>query len=100
MSDTAKAAHTAGKWMISSATLVCGSDAKIIANCSFGIAEGISPPFEEAMANARLIAAAPDLLAACEAALSYLGEYDEPRHPRAALSIKCRAAISKATGTL
>lgn len=51
------------------------------------------------VANARLISAAPDLLAACEAALAWFDEWDcvtgiSSENERAALS----AAIRKATG--
>jgi hypothetical protein len=45
---------------------------------------------DESEANARLIAAAPDLLAACKALVE--GEYDAPVMPMA------RAAIAKAEG--
>lgn len=53
-------------------------------------------------ANARLIAAAPDLLAACEAALSF-GEGHPDRTPswhdaRLATQLTLRAAIAKAKG--
>lgn len=49
----------------------------------------------ETLANARLIAAAPELLEALEALLSYdnLGAYD-----RATVRQQARAAIAKATG--
>ena len=49
-------------------------------------------------ANARLIAAAPDLLAAlkaCDEAMSYMSEYDIPL----TLPAQVRAVIAKATGT-
>lgn len=46
---------------------------------------------DERKANARLIAAAPDLLAACEAALS-----DGPEH--FAVAKQLQAAIARATG--
>lgn len=53
-----------------------------------------------AMANARLIAAAPDLLAACEAAVEAIEEHvsDEPEAPAwaAKLHKQLEAAIAKA----
>ena len=50
--------------------------------------------YEEAEANARLIAAAPDLLAALEAWLAWDGEIRETPSPR----IMAEAAIAKAKG--
>lgn len=64
-------------------------------------------PSDEDLANARLIAAAPELLAACRATLAYLGceaeELDrEGKHNAAAntreLAAQLRAAIAKAEG--
>lgn len=46
-------------------------------------------------ANARLIAAAPELLAACEAALDDLLKFSMGMSP---LALQLRAAIAKATG--
>lgn len=58
---------------------------------------GISPvPTEEAFANARLIAAAPELLAACQRALTVLCEYDFDPYTDAGDIL--RAAIAKAAG--
>lgn len=50
----------------------------------------------EAEANARLIAAAPDLLAALKAMLNRYG--DKTEHPFCDASISARAAIAKAEG--
>ncbi len=51
-------------------------------------------------ANARLIAAAPDLLAACEAALDELEYFHEPQMTGTSGIIRdLRAAIAKARGT-
>jgi len=54
-------------------------------------------PEDEAKANARLIAAAPDLLAACEAAMDMiLSDYHPIHKPKQFAVIK--AAIAKAKG--
>lgn len=58
--------------------------------------EGYEAAWEEVCANARLIAAAPDLLAACEAMLSAHGNCGSPVEQRAANL--CEAAIERATG--
>jgi hypothetical protein len=52
----------------------------------------------EAEANARLIAAAPELLAALKAMLNRYG--DKTEHPFCDASISARAAISKAEGNV
>ncbi len=54
--------------------------------------ENSDPNAREAQANARLIAAAPDLLAACESALALLGNPGDDGPVSTAL----RAAIAKA----
>lgn len=52
---------------------------------------------EEASANACLIASAPDLLSACEAALDYLGGWPADSEQRATRD-RVKAAIAKAKG--
>lgn len=57
--------------------------------------------YDECVANAGLIAAAPDLLEACEQVKSYLEElhaagYDDPNNP---VFIKLIAAIDRAEGS-
>lgn len=47
-------------------------------------------------ANARLIAAAPELLEACQAALSYGNQGDHPEH--GSVNTMLRSAIAKAKG--
>jgi len=55
---------------------------------------------DEANANARLIAAAPDLLEACEAALSDLSARDAVHyHGDTTVTSRLRSAIAKATGS-
>jgi hypothetical protein len=53
---------------------------------------------KERDANARLIAAAPDLLAACEAALGCLDAIDNTDDWPPMLDLMLRKAIAKATG--
>jgi len=53
--------HTPAPWKISSSVLVCGIDARIIASCYQPL---LSPDMNEAIANAHLIASAPELLEA------------------------------------
>jgi hypothetical protein len=94
---------TPGPWMVGPSAVVDGAtdyailaDGKIISE-AFGRS---SWQFEyDSLANARLIAAAPDLLAALERTLSWLTSYPgeacmRPSGPYA----QARAAIAKATG--
>lgn len=52
---------------------------------------------DETLGNANIIAAAPDLLAACELALAELTEWNEG-HEQSEAQIDLRAAIAKAKG--
>ena len=52
---------------------------------------------DNAAADARLIAAAPDLLAACEELLVYLGDWDDMENDTCAAA---RKAIAKAKGVV
>lgn len=69
----------------------CGWIALVLGNDSN---ERRLPPGEQA-ANANLIAAAPDLLAACEELLIYLGDWDDMENETCAAA---RKAIAKAKG--
>lgn len=61
--------HTPGPWKVSTGLIF--SDGFLVADPFVGEHENHPPEhFPEYAANARLIAAAPDLLAACEAALA------------------------------
>ena len=87
---------TKGKWYTSrhqdnSDVVVRGEDGQIVANCTVDFYGG-NPHGEEVQANARLIAAAPDLLVGCKDALEYLranpDEYSEPRAEKLTMAIK------------
>lgn len=92
-------AHTPGPWVVSNkgGMLNVSAPASGGALASLGIPKG-----EERFANARLIAAAPDLLAACEAVVSLLA-VEGLKSPtvevaRAAVRKELHAAIAKAVG--
>ena len=107
-----KPAHTPGPWTPSPSfdrverRVQHGDDAPLV----WGIASGINSahpdymPRAEQIANARLIAAAPELLAALEKALESIeGQAELLRHCGAAYGIgatlaQARAAIAKAKG--
>jgi len=74
--------HTKGIWKIKHTQNVFSETGRLVASCS-----GHQQNFDEAQntaeneANARLIAAAPDLLEACKEALSIIEKYsDVPVH--------------------
>jgi hypothetical protein len=50
---------------------------------------------EDYESNARLVAAAPDLMAACEELLIYLGDWDDPENDTC---VRAREALAKAKG--
>lgn len=90
------AKHTPGPWAAD------GLDVKNGCGHMATTPERIGPDGEKiGEANARLIAAAPDLLAACQAALPILTAYIPPEnfdgHAAKALAA-VTAAVSKATG--
>jgi hypothetical protein len=87
--------HTPGPWRIVGGTEVRGTDGTIVCNTADyrvprTALESVALP------DAALIAAAPDLLAACQAVLDEFPAFDNQRIE----SIKaiCRAAIARATG--
>ena len=63
--------HTKGKWKEVGAFVMSENGIDICSTCSVN-----SLPLKEQIANARLIAAAPDLLAACKAAQLMLLQTD------------------------
>lgn len=88
------AKHTAGPWvqhslMVTEADWTPGSNGKGIAHCGVGMR--LNSDLDESEANARLIAAAPELPEALKAVVSVADratdEFD-----------RARAAIAKATG--
>lgn len=97
--------HTPGPWYngtsgVGSKGLAICSGAEVIAEVigtGYPIGKGVAP---KDVANARLIAAAPDLLAACKACAAVLSEHEQyddwngsSEHDAANL---CRAAIARA----
>lgn len=103
--------HTPGPWTLETVTTQCGICHKVGPfpwkhgkqnhACIYADYPSDGPIEYELLANARLIAAAPDLL---EALMAYHKAYDENPHlgPRGSAVdqafIKARAAIEKATG--
>lgn len=82
--------HTPGPWSRDKNDSLCSPDGRQVYVWNSGL--GNSYRSEETDANARLIAAAPELLEACEAA--EWNSLDLPEHVR----IKLQAAIAKAKG--
>jgi hypothetical protein len=85
--------RTPGPWTVNNGDMIWGPGEEFIAEC-------IHEPYE---ANAALIAAAPDLLEACEKVLAAYdasktrGYSTSPAEDRAAA--QCREAIARAKGT-
>jgi hypothetical protein len=86
--------HTPGPWVDDTYSII-GADDSLVAECG-----PYSNNHEEADANARLIASAPDLLAACKALAD--AAWDEMSHTATPNYVKCceraRAAIRAAEG--
>lgn len=86
--------HTPGPWVVDDDGDVCADDLeRLVATVDW---RHVSLRNGEAIANARLIAAAPDLLAALDAAHGYLVMMgtDHADHIRSV----CRSAMAKARG--
>lgn len=90
-----KPAHTPGPWIANSCGVVL-TEARSPAGHRATIAECNSPSAEVDLANARLIAAAPDLLEALRA-LEILASRWLPYQDQDAIN-EARAAIAKAEG--
>lgn len=93
-----KTTHTAGEWTLNEQnredmTIRAGKNGFVIAEVtSTGVAHFLGNQ-SEAEANARLIAASPDLLEALKEAILHVDSLFS-----AELKAKCEAAINKATG--
>jgi len=85
-------AHTTGPWHIDGSD-VFAKDDSLVVDCSIAIAR----PDLEICANARLIAAAPDLLQALDDLLLCI-EVDALMPESVSFMRQARAAIAKATG--
>lgn len=95
---TPTAQHTPGPWFADTENCGGGMSIKTADGTSIGHTAAVRDPSyteirtPEAIANARLIAAAPDLLAACKEALELLSHVGGPTCG------KLKAAIAKAEG--
>lgn len=98
------AKHTPGPWQLSVETpTIIKQDLSSIGLSRGGVligsacgheSSGLYPTYEQALANARLIAAAPELL---EALVGFMHEFGDKTDNNANVR-KARAAIAKATG--
>jgi hypothetical protein len=82
--------HTPGPWEINGELVVCDQAGNEICLPAIGA------QLTECKENARLIAAAPDLLAALKEYLNYCGDFKGT--PMAQLNGEARTAIAKAEG--
>ncbi len=86
-----KATHTPGPWIVRCHDMVYDANNRLVADCeNLDKSKRPAPPVESDMANARLIAAAPELLQALEDVIDLLALSGHDK--------KARAAISKARG--
>jgi hypothetical protein len=100
---TTQTKHTSGPWHFETAedwdgATVYDSTSRIVAACDGCDIPGTGGEVStnEAKANARLIAASPDLLSALIGMMNRYG--DKSEHPFCDASISARAAIAKARG--
>lgn len=90
------AKHTPGPWSTASDPCHFDSQTTVVAANGARVAEVTGSAFDEAEANARLIAAAPDLLEACKA---FVAHYPMGTNPFLDDAFRAaRAAIARATG--
>lgn len=102
--------HTPEPWLVSSSTLVCTTDARVVAQCAPLPIEELGLPLKEARANAHLIAASPLAPHRCEdpmcsgnrllALLTRLASYSVNVHPLdwRNVSDEARALLAKIEG--
>lgn len=90
--------HTQGPWRVLQGHIVETVCDEAMWVAQLGVDDRIT--MSETFANARLIAAAPELLAACKACAAVLGGMDTLRHiaPEFSALDLARAAIAKAEG--
>lgn len=106
MISTVQTAHTPGPWEFIDATksakykfaptCIIKAGQKQIASFSWNDSSPWFPTKNQSQANARLISAAPDLLDACDFALTILEALGNGSGDAANA---CRAALAKATGS-
>jgi len=97
--------HTPGPWTCTvhgrflrgTGTILVNSGESTVAEIPVSI-HGIPFPKETEEANARLITASPDLLAACEAAQNYIDSDDMTLKTRDKVMALIESAIAKAKG--
>lgn len=99
------AKHTRGPWQVEDAAgeiTICAETGTAIDESICFVADGgwNQMPRKTAIANARLIAAAPELLEALQAFVNYVADdhNDTPMLDNDALWEKAESAIAKATG--
>lgn len=97
---TDNATHTQGPWLQSSTVLVCDQEARVIANCTPLVdVPVLAIPINQVDANARLIAAAPELLDCLEELVNLIEAMkDGDYKPDSFTTQPARNAIYKATG--
>jgi hypothetical protein len=96
--------HTPGPWLIESKVYVCGGECCVAVTETYSAMQKLSP--EQREANARLIAAAPELLEACQEFVKHIKSLgtDTEKCRYLSMALNCRAgdlienAIAKATG--
>lgn len=91
---TTKATHTPGPWRADGAVRVQGDGYDICRLCTIPIHKDEA----SALANARLIAAAPDLLEACWRAADYFHNFTEHDDEEVEIAKMLREARMKAVG--
>ena len=97
-----KAKHTPGPWLIAEGdgTFVYALNGQGFNRFDIKV-QGQKAPLDEMAANARLIAAAPDMLAACELAERFINPHCDPENMDSREAVRVlREAIRKAKGEM